>query len=112
MRYPIALSYKNPFKTTQNSGENVLRFFNPLFQFLEDAISKGENVLIHCFAGAHRAGSSGVAWLMYKHNLGVKAAIDLAKSKRPQINPIGSFPELLEKLEIALVQDGLLEKIR
>ena len=52
----------------------------PFFKFVENQISQGKNVLIHCLAGAHRAGTAVVAWLMYKNNLSVKDAITFAKN--------------------------------
>lgn len=75
-------------------------------------MSSGGSVLIHCLAGAHRAGTTGVAWLMYANGLSADDAILLAKSKRKQINPIGAFPILLFKLEKALGEKGLLNEIR
>ena len=74
------MHYKSPWKLKTNEG--VLRYFNTLFDFIEKATSQGGNVLIHCLAGAHRAGTTGVAWLMYKQGLGVDEAIILAQSKR------------------------------
>ena len=45
------------WSTSVNStGASVLAFANPMFSFIEAAISKGESVLVHCLAGAHRAG--------------------------------------------------------
>jgi hypothetical protein len=43
-------------------------------------------------------------------NDGIKVteAIKLAKEKRDKINPIGSFPELLDNLRKALDQKGLI----
>jgi|Dee2metaT_26_FD_contig_71_77431_length_947_multi_6_in_0_out_0_1 hypothetical protein len=46
-------------------GEATLQFFDPLFEFVDFELTRGNNVLIHCLAGAHRAGTCGVACLMY-----------------------------------------------
>jgi protein-tyrosine phosphatase len=81
-----------------DTHEGVLRFFNPFFTFVETETEKGNNVLIHCLAGAHRAGSTGVSWLMYANNWDMVTAVKKAKSFRRAINPIGSFPNLLGKL--------------
>ena len=59
----------------------------------------GRSVLIHCLAGAHRAGTSGVIYLMAKHDLGKDRAIKLAKDLRPIIDPIGSLYDLLKLIE-------------
>ena len=37
-----------------------------LFEFVDGALAKGESVLVHCLAGAHRAGTTGCMLLMYK----------------------------------------------
>ena len=48
--------------------------------------------MVHCLAGCHRAGTSGIAWLMFKEKLNVEDGVRLAKSRRSQIDPIGDFP--------------------
>ena len=42
-----------------------LEFTNPMFAFIEEAIAGGESVLVHCLAGAHRAGTTGCACLVH-----------------------------------------------
>ena len=76
-----------------------MRYFNTFLDFVEKLTSRGENVLIHCVSGAHRAGVAAVAWLMHSENLSSFEAISFAKSKRAEIDIIGSFPELLLGLE-------------
>ena len=58
-----------------------MRFLNPLISFVESVTDNGHNVLIHCLAGAHRAGTSGIVWLMYVHQLKAAEAIKLAKAE-------------------------------
>lgn len=70
LRFPVAFAKwfkKGTFNTNTKNG--VLRFFNPMFHFIEEATGKGGNVLIHCLAGCHRAGTTGVAWLMYVNRI-------------------------------------------
>ena len=74
------------------SDEGILRYFHPLFNYINQVVSNGQNVLIHCLAGAHRAGTAACSWLIFANNLSVKDAIKLGKSKRSAIDPIGSFP--------------------
>ena len=107
LRFPIGASYWSPFDMNTNLG--ILRYFNVFFDFVEKVIGEGKNVLIHCLAGAHRAGTTGCAWLMYADNLSVEDAIRLGKSRRDAINPIGNFPELLQKLRLSLNEAGLLD---
>ena len=57
---------------------------------------------IHCLAGAHRAGSAGVACLMHLEGLGLAAAIAKAQAARPLIDPIHYLHYLLSQLEQAM----------
>ena len=72
-----------------------------MFEFIETAIASGKSVLVHCLAGAHRAGTTGCACLMHFAGLEPGAAIQTAKRLRPIIDPIGSLPELLLRLHKA-----------
>lgn len=82
--------------------QNALAFFEPLFTFVDVELAAGQNVLIHCLAGAHRAGSAGIACLMHRCKLSFADATALAQTARPAIQPIGGFPRLLGALEAAL----------
>ncbi|CAD7963214.1 unnamed protein product [Amoebophrya sp. A25] len=52
----------------QEQLQEVLRFFRPLFDFVDEQLREGRNVLIHCLAGAHRAGATGVAYCMWRRS--------------------------------------------
>lgn len=75
LRFPIGNHYWSPFDMKTNEG--ILRYFLPLFEFVEWVTSNGKNCLIHCLAGAHRAGTTGCAWLMYVNDSSVNDAINL-----------------------------------
>ena len=83
--------------------ELVYSFFEPVLQFIRHAAENGGHVLIHCFAGAHRAGSTGVAFLMYMEHLRTEDAIATAQCLRPVIDPkaYGNLHKLLCALESA-----------
>jgi hypothetical protein len=83
------------------TDESILQFTGPMFDFIEGAISKGESVLVHCLAGAHRAGTTGCACLVHFADMEPNKAIMTAKRLRPIIDPIGSLPELLVRLQKA-----------
>ena len=74
-------------------------YLKPVLKFITDVISRGESVLVHCLAGAHRAGTTGIICLMHFEGLVSSEAIMLAKSRRPIIEPIGDFRELLHKCD-------------
>ena len=79
-----------------------MAFVQQLFDFVEAALAAGSSVLIHCLAGAHRAGTAGIACLMHLGALDAKSATATAKLARPAICPIGDFPALLKLLETAM----------
>lgn len=62
--------------------------------------------MVHCLAGAHRAGTTGCACLIFFGNMDVSTAISTAKKLRPIIDPIGQLPEFLRKLKAALDEIG------
>ena len=97
----LAVSWNNKDAMTNPLNHG----FQETFDFIQRYISNGQSVLIHCLAGAHRAGTVGVAWLMYKTNKKVADAITVAKSCRPIINPFGTLIELLYRLDHQLEQE-------
>ena len=66
---------------------------------MDAALASGGQVLVHCLAGAHRAGTTGCMLLMYKLGVGAEEATRTAKALRSVINPIGGLPELLRMYE-------------
>ena len=92
----------------------VRDFFAQPMEFVRDATERGSNVLIHCFAGAHRAGTTGVAWLMHQERLSAAGALQVAQRCRPVIDP-KCHPELwalLQMLEAAAAEKEVAEETR
>lgn len=79
--------------------KDAVEFVKPMINFVADALSQGKNVMVHCLAGAHRAGTTGVMCLMHFAKLSAKDATFIAKQCRPIIDPICDFPLLLARLE-------------
>jgi protein-tyrosine phosphatase len=48
-----------------DTEDSVVQYFKPLLEFVGEAVDTGQNVLIHCLAGAHRAGTVGIICLMH-----------------------------------------------
>ncbi|EKX45897.1 hypothetical protein GUITHDRAFT_152598 [Guillardia theta CCMP2712] len=96
-RFDIASWWRH----VKDDTDSVIEFTQSVFAFVGEALAAGKNVLIHCLAGAHRAGTTGCALLMHFGGLDTKAAIAVAKRLRPVIDPIGTLPELLKKIEKA-----------
>lgn len=99
-----------PWEGEPGREEAAIKFFRPLFEFLDDELGHGNNVLIHCLAGAHRAGTAGISSLMHLTGMSASDATKTAKALRPIIDPIGDFPNLLSLLEKAMIQHGTEKK--
>lgn len=74
--------------------------------FLEENLSEGRSVLVHCGAGVSRSGSAVIAYLMLSRQLHYNEALKLAKQAREWICPNTSFALQLEKFEVQLAERG------
>ena len=74
-------------------------FINAYLDFIKEGVEAGENILVHCLAGAHRAGTAAVIALMSILGLDKSQALKAAQTARPVIEPIGSLAELLELVD-------------
>jgi protein-tyrosine phosphatase len=95
--YTFPISHWQLYVNSTNAS--VQAFTDPMFEFINEAISSGQNVLLHCLAGAHRAGTTGVACIIHFAGLNVEESVAIAKRCRPIIDPIGQLPEFLYRLK-------------
>ena len=61
MRYGIS---EDMYKADTESQQGILDFFAPAHNFIDKALNQGKHVMVHCLAGAHRAGTTGVSYMM------------------------------------------------
>ena len=87
--------------TVGPTNEGVLAFVRPLFAFMDPVINRGDSVLVHCLAGAHRAGTTGCACLVHYASMDAVTATRTAKALRSIIEPIYDFAEFLKRLDAA-----------
>merc|ERR1711879_292820 len=99
LHFPIAAWRDARPNAHRDSG--VAKIFAPLLGFVSDALDQGFHVLIHCLAGAHRAGTAGIACIMHLCNLDAVSATCAAKAARPAIDSIAHLGALLRKFERA-----------
>jgi protein-tyrosine phosphatase len=114
-RFPVADHSYNLIAATKSSsrlGEShaeshaepsrmVLEYLAPLFAFVDTAVAEGDSVLIHCLAGAHRAGTTGVVYIMHKADVGMVPALALAQRCRKVINPFGALVNFIVAYDAA-----------
>lgn len=95
-RFKIATWYSFDL-IQENNGASL--FFAPVFAWIENMLEEGRSVLIHCLAGAHRAGTTGTTFVMHSSNLGLKEALKIVKHIRPVVQPIGTLGQLARKYD-------------
>jgi len=66
---------------------DFVEFTKHLFDYIDETVLRGESVLVHCLAGAHRAGTTGCACLVHYAGLEADAATQVAQYCRPIIEP-------------------------
>ena len=98
------------FWPSNESDEKLAQFLQPMLDFVDNCLAGGGCVLIHCLAGAHRAGTTGCMLLMHKAGLSSMVAVATAKKLRPVIDPIGRFPDLLRRFDTIKQKKAAAEK--
>ncbi|CAD8140718.1 unnamed protein product [Paramecium pentaurelia] len=107
-KIPIQISqsmrYYQHIILDDNENANISRHFEICFDFIEKGRSVG-NVLVHCMAGISRSATIVAAYLMKKHSISSKEALQQLQRKRWQVYPNEGFiKQLLQYNEELIVQ--------
>lgn len=81
------------------ASEKIIDYFDQTFDFIEDQMSTGKNVLVHCAAGISRSVSIVIAYLMRKNKIKMEDAFYIVKSKRDRADPNIGFICALREYE-------------
>ena len=79
--------------------ENLLQHFDECFDFVDAAVTRGEGVLVHCYAGRSRSAAIVIAWLMRRGGISLQAAWAQVSAVRPWIAPNEGFVRQLQHFE-------------
>ncbi|XP_068232667.1 dual specificity phosphatase 29-like [Palaemon carinicauda] len=85
-------------KLVDMPSENVARFFTVGADFIEDALSSGGKVLVHCLMGISRSATIACAFLMLKRNMCALEALTTLRKNRA-IFPNEGFLQQLAELD-------------
>ena len=77
------------------------------FNFIDNAIQKGDSVLVHSVNGLNRAGTIITAFLMRKYRWTLQKTIQFMLSRRPDFRIRPSFMHQLNAYEARLLKMGL-----
>ena len=78
---------------------DISQNFEEAYEFIEENLAKGHNVLVHCHAGVSRSAAIVIAYVMKQLGLTADVALDLVKSRRNRIRPNENFRNHLKEYE-------------
>ena len=74
-----------------DEGGSILQLLEPVFNEVRSFLAMGKNVMIHCKAGIHRAGTMGVILAMKFLNLNAKDALRHVRQRRRKTCVLGQL---------------------
>lgn len=86
---------------------NLYKYFDTTFKFIDSAIQRNENVLVHCQMGVSRSATIIIVYLMKKYNWTKDTAFKYVSIKRPIINPNDGFRKQLVTWENDLLLENM-----
>ncbi len=86
---------------SDESNKGMIEYFNKYYNIIDNELSKGNGVLVHCHAGCQRSATLIALYLMKKNNINFNEAKKIIRSKRffaffPSVN----FKPIFENLDI------------
>ena len=96
--FPDKFKYKR-IDLIDNKNSNIRQYFDETNKFINDALVKEGNILVHCQAGISRSASIIIAYLMKHKNMNFNKAFGLIKEKRGQMQPNSGFIRQLKEYE-------------
>ncbi|XP_050671106.1 dual specificity protein phosphatase 13-like isoform X2 [Leptidea sinapis] len=91
------LRYKG-FQLMDMPSTDISRYFHIAANFIDDGLSRGGRVLVHCFMGVSRSATCALAFLMIKRGMTFTEAVALVRSRR-DIHPNEGFVRQLQDLD-------------
>jgi len=95
------------------NNTNLISHFHKCAKFIDDGIQSG-GVLVHCRMGISRSSTIIIAYLMERHKMTLRTAVQHTREKRAIIYPNEGFQkqlELFEKLQ-CLIDDVAQAKVQ
>ena len=97
--FPSSIRYLNLYLIDMPE-QNLTHVLEKSYRFIKDAVDKGGNVLVHCFAGISRSSSIVVYYLMNEYNWSYRTAMTHLKRMHPRANPNAGFVFQLNKYHV------------
>ena len=96
--FPDKFKYFN-IPILDSDKEDIKKYFESSYKYIDEAIKNKGNVLVHCHAGVSRSSSFVIAYIMKSQKKKYDTVLDIVKSKRNKINPNPGFIQQLKEYE-------------
>lgn len=96
--HPLHFNYMN-IQVQDSPMEDLVVHFPRCFEFIDAAIARKGNVLVHCAGGVSRSATIVLGYLMSRHDMSLEEALALLRGARPFANPNPGFVAQLRELE-------------
>lgn len=70
---------------------NITDYFQQAFDFIDNAITTGNSVLVHCFAGKSRSAAIVIGYIMKTRKIKFEEALRFVQNIRPCVDPNFAF---------------------
>ena len=99
--FPHHFKYKQ-IHISDTLRENILKYFDETYSFIDDAISSSGRILVHCHMSISRSPTVVIAYIMKKLNLSLKKAAYKVRKAHPLTNPNPAFLRQLLEFDLTL----------
>ena len=96
--FPDDFKYIN-LNLLDSEKEDIKQYFKESFDFIDEAIKNGGNVLVHCHAGVSRSSTILISYIMKSKKMKLNKVLDLLKTKREKVSPNAGFLRQLSDYE-------------
>lgn len=97
-RYPEQFKYM-VLNVEDNEEQNLIRLFPGAKQFIDEAITSGGRVLVHCNGGISLSPAFVVMFVMQHYQLSWEDALHMVQNRRYCISPNGGFLTQIKEYE-------------
>jgi len=99
--FPKQFTYKC-VKASDHPSCNLSTYFDSVADFINQAMTKGSGILVHCAAGISRSTTCLIAYLMKYQGIPLDDALAICRRKRPIVCPNIGFMQQLRRYEAEL----------
>lgn len=96
--HPLNFNYMN-LQVQDCPAEDLVVHFPRCFSFIDAAIARNGNVLVHCAGGVSRSATVVLGYLMARHGMSFEEALAHLRGVRPWVNPNSGFSAQLREFE-------------